>query len=212
MQQSGPRSTEEFNSHLNFSRNKLNNNIFHQMTSLICTAFPAYKPEDVEALTYETFILRLVQAEVTLLRTGYLEQPLALINNAEEITEKPRKIENTQLKQAFEQQQLRQQAEQKVPQSQRRVREDLTHYPKEKVQDGRVIISKEELRTKTFSGADLEDADLFEHAMLTEAVDIYKDYLEDVKAGKKVIIKSPEEKLKERRMKSKTRNSKLSKK
>jgi len=214
IRESGPSNPNDFfNAHLNFARNTVNSNIFHTAVGLICAAFPGYKPEEVYQLEYPDLMVRLAQAELHLLRIGYLEEPLAMAELEGENKSPPPKIENSQLKSIFdrqeqEKQQLEQQAAQRIRKNQRKVQEEISPPQKNKTKDGRLVVTKEEMQVRQTVG-DMDEAPFLEHQMLEEAAEIYKDYLEDVKAGKKVIIKSPEERLKERKMKSKTRQSKL---
>ena len=147
------------------------------------------------------------------MRTGYLEEPLQLSDADQSGLEQDSqpKIQSSELKHLFEKQELQRQEAQGVPKAQRRIKEDLTPKSEHKTKDGRVIISKEELQVKRFTGADMEDAPFMEQQMLEDAQSIYANYLEDVKAGKEVIIKTPEERLKEKKKKDKSRASKLKK-
>jgi hypothetical protein len=209
MEQSGPVNPEAFNAHLSSARHELTVNVFNEMAILICAAFPAYKLEDVYALTYDKFILRLAQAEYHLIRTGYIKEPLQLLQPGEEVKEQKARFESSELKTIFEKQELEQQILQKIPKSKQRLKDDITPKFEQKSKNGRVIISKEELRAPMASGADIEDLPWKEQQMMEDAAWIYKDYMEDVKAGKEVIIKTPQERLKEQKVKSKARSSKL---
>ena len=213
MEVSAAQNIHEFNYHLAAARQQTLENPYHEMARIICVAFPAYKPEDVYELQYDTFMLRLAQAEKHLLTIGYLQEPVQLLSTTEEEqieqTVKPPPVD---LKAAFDKQRLEELKEQRIPKNKQRLQEDITPQGNDKLKNGRLIISKEELRTRTAQGADLEDIPFMEQKMLEEAATIYSNYLEDVKAGKEVIIKTPEERLKEQKLKDKTRTSKLKKK
>jgi hypothetical protein len=211
MEVSAAKNINEFNYHLMAARQRITENVYHEMAILICAAFPAYTPDDIYNLKYDDLIIRLAQAERHLLKIGYLTEPLQLSNGEQEETQ-PQKQVPVALKEAFEQQELERQANQGVPKSKQRIKEDITPQGKDKFKNGKLIISKEELRVKSFQGADLEDAPFLEQKMLEDAASIYSNYMEDVKAGKEVIIKTPEERLQEKKLKDKTRTSKLKKK
>lgn len=49
---------------LQFSRQRASSELFLQIQSFICAAFPSYKPEDLESLNLHQLFLRLAQAEI----------------------------------------------------------------------------------------------------------------------------------------------------
>lgn len=78
---SGPVGVEEFNFDLDMARGLINNpatKILHELVGLILTAFPIYKPEEVYAMDYETFLIRTAQAENKLMLMKILKQPISL--------------------------------------------------------------------------------------------------------------------------------------
>lgn len=198
------------NNHLNQARIEFQNNPYHEMINLICVAFPAYKPEDVYSLKFETFKLRFVQAEYHLLKIGYITEPLSIINKDENSESQPNfpKKEPIDLKAAFEANELQKQKERKIPKNKQIIKEDIAPTQRNKIKNGKLIITKEEMSAKTAIG-DMDEAPFMEHQMLEDAAVIYRNYLEDAKAGKEVIIKTPEQRLQEKKMKDKARPSKL---
>jgi len=77
MRLSGTEDIEVISEMLNLARER--SNLFDaQIISLICHAFPAYKPEDIENMSWSEVILRLAQAEQLLIARGLLEKPLEL--------------------------------------------------------------------------------------------------------------------------------------
>ena len=79
-QYSGPSGVEEFNHDLDIARSMLANPgtaVIHELVQLILLAFN-YKPEEVYAMDYETFMTRVVQAETKLLQSGMMKKPIKL--------------------------------------------------------------------------------------------------------------------------------------
>lgn len=77
---SGPSSIDDFNNTLNINR-QISDIPFHFMAPLVVRAFPSYKLEDVYAMPYEVFMLRLAQAESLLMRFGVIKDHLVLKDN-----------------------------------------------------------------------------------------------------------------------------------
>lgn len=79
-QYSGPVGIQEFNSDLQIARNVMfgdGTRAIQELIQLITMAFP-YKPEEVEAMDYETFMLRLVQSEKKLLELGIIKESIEM--------------------------------------------------------------------------------------------------------------------------------------
>lgn len=70
---------QRFNLELSLARERLKE-VDNTTTMLICKAFPAYTPEEVDSLDWDKRLLRLVQSEEILMRTGFISQPINLIN------------------------------------------------------------------------------------------------------------------------------------
>ena len=100
---SGPGSIDQFNQQLDSSR-AVASMAMHEMIPLICRAFPAYTPEQVYALKYEDFLLRLAQAESLLIKIGVLTQPLELLSKEAQAKTAKNKPLPQQLKRIWEQQ------------------------------------------------------------------------------------------------------------
>lgn len=75
---SGPTDVESFNKDMEAYRIQ-SNSLNSQIRTLICQAFPAYKPEDLEKMTWPVILERLAQAEQIL----RLEEPLRLLTAEE---------------------------------------------------------------------------------------------------------------------------------
>lgn len=103
MSASGPQGIEQFNEDLDFARHVTQNIPIHTLVVLICRAFPAYKPEDVYNMEYPDFMLRLAQAESSLLEAGVLEEPIKLYSK-EELAKKvgKKRVDPQKLKEAWE--------------------------------------------------------------------------------------------------------------
>lgn len=105
IQASGPLSIDDFNSTLDSSRGKAQEPL-HNLVALIARAFPGYKPEDVYNLPYETFMLRLAQAENLLMREGIVKEPISLVDENSKKKKKRRPdVQPDQLKNLWEKQQ-----------------------------------------------------------------------------------------------------------
>jgi hypothetical protein len=89
MEHSGPLSINHFNDFLD-SKRLLAQEPIHHLVTLVVRAFPAYKPEDVYAMPFDTFMLRLAQAESLLTLLGIVTEPIKLISEQEEAA-KPKK-------------------------------------------------------------------------------------------------------------------------
>jgi hypothetical protein len=84
MEASGPVFGPEQISHdLNLARHYAND-FFSQSVTIICQVFPGYKPEDVYALDYPTFMTRLAMAEARMLELGLLAEPLNVLSESGE--------------------------------------------------------------------------------------------------------------------------------
>lgn len=76
---SGPTNAETFNRDMDIHRAQAGN-LNSQIRTLICQAFPAYKPEDLETMTWPVILERLAQAEQIL----RLEEPIRLLTAEEQ--------------------------------------------------------------------------------------------------------------------------------
>lgn len=88
---SGPATIQEFNDFLDYNREQ-SDIPFHQMVTWIVRAFPSYKLEDIYSLEYETFMLRLAQAESLLMRLGIIKEPIYMQQPEEKPKAKPSKV------------------------------------------------------------------------------------------------------------------------
>lgn len=77
MDVSGPNSIDDFNQKLEDNRAKSESPL-HMIVTVICRAFPAYTPEAIYSLDYETVMLRLAQAERLLLEAQIIAEPIVL--------------------------------------------------------------------------------------------------------------------------------------
>lgn len=79
---SGPGTIDDFNNLLNVTRS-IAENPLHKIITVICKAFPAYKPEDLYVMDINTVMLRLAQAEGILLEGGLIKEPIVLYKEGE---------------------------------------------------------------------------------------------------------------------------------
>lgn len=181
---SGPSDVQELNMVLNASRH-VTEQIFHQIAIVISQAFPAYKLEEIYAMTFEDMMLRLAQAEVKLMKIGVLTEPLDFSGNiATPETSRPQEAPDPlpvqDLKRAFDKQQLVKESEP----------------PTRKLSKKTVITSKDVQESEMgYTGHEKEDKVILEHKMINEtaALPHIQEYLAQMKKDGKLTIKSHEE-------------------
>jgi len=182
---SGPPSIADLNYDLDMNREAASFAL-HEMVCVICQAFPGYTPDDLYAMEYSRFMLRLAQAERHLLRMGVISEPLSIIPPGAEPQEQQRpKVDASELFNQWEQQQ----------------KASGGWVPKESPQprspsENTIISKAEEGGVFTSGGSwDLIDnpPEQRQRDMVNETAPIYNDYVEQMKEGQKVKIPSMEE-------------------
>ncbi|MHA2063331.1 MAG: hypothetical protein ACXABY_03000 [Candidatus Thorarchaeota archaeon] len=167
MAHSGPPTPGHLQQMMDLSREAASS-VLHELTALTCQAFPAYKPEDLYSLDYETFMLRAAQAERKLLNTGIIHEPITL-----------------EVRQPGEQQQ-------RPPPPKPPPRNMARDW--EKSQKKTVITQHDTMEQQAALIAhEHVDQVITNKEMMKGVPAIYKDYAEKVKKGEKVEIKSEEE-------------------
>jgi len=179
---SGPQSVEDLNMLLNISRHKASQ-VVHDLTTMICTAFPSYTPEVLENLDYVTFMLRVAQAEKRLIQSGLLQEPLSFQSPSdpqEETIKPPPAPRPEDLPGIWNQQQAPSPV---IPKA------DFSHNGKQ------TIITKAEMveHQAAYTGHENIDRIVNEKDMVDETAGYYKEYLEQIEDGKQVRIKTVEE-------------------
>jgi len=172
LRNSGPNTIDELNLALGLYRNVANQAV-HQTASLITQAFPAYTLEQVYEMNFNDFMMRVAQAEAKLLQLGILEQPINFHDptvQVEQAAEEAPKMDAMEMYRKYQEQQ-------------------------EEVQPQQTIIKD----TQMFSNSGLSDE---ESGYSTQDLDeetqvIFKDYIDQLNAGEKLRIKTPEERLAE---------------
>lgn len=182
---SGPSTIDELNMFLNMNRNE-SGQVMHQLVSVVCQAFPAYKPEDVYGMNYETFGLRVAQAEEKLLRTGMLTEPLSF--NAPDGAPKQQQPVKQPIPEPPKEN-LRNQWKAQQAQEAKKVA------PPVPATEEQVIIKKADIieHQSAMTGHDKDPVHHKKEAEETAA--IYSDYLEQLKSGEKLKIATPEERV-----------------
>ena len=174
---SAPKTLEEMIAYLNLARIEANQ-FLHTLVNFVCVGFPAYKPEDLYQMDIDTFMLRVAQSERKQLETGLLKEPL----NCDQTPQ-------TQVKEH-----TKTRLSQKVPEP---PKENLAQKYREQKNSGtsRTVITQRDIKEieTALTGHELFDRDLLSKRMLADSVGLYKDYLEQMKAGKSVTIKTDEE-------------------
>lgn len=92
MSLSGPTTPEDFNEGMGGMRGA-RDTLNSQIVMIICRAFPAYKPEEIEQMTWAKVMERLAQAELILMSRGEMSEELRMLS-AEEASQKQVKKPN----------------------------------------------------------------------------------------------------------------------
>ena len=165
----------------------------HELVSTILLAFPAYRPEEVYGMDFNTLIKRAIDAEVKLLHSNVIQEPIRFepLNQEEDIPQS--KIDPKEL---WEKQ--HQPKKKKPP---RRGIDNLfrdLHRKEEKPKKRKSniieaidkglppVVDEKETKNAVFhgSGHDIIDRDIHTHNMIEEAKVIYADVLEELKKRK----------------------------
>jgi hypothetical protein len=197
---SAPQTTEEFEFLFNVARGNVNN-ILHQAISIIIQAFPGYTPDNLYALDVYALMDRLALAERKLLDSGFLKEPISLTVDGKRKKRKP-KVNLNKLKQEFDGQQepqewnihKRKKAGETSGFRDTVVEEEATP-PLNPLTDeeGNTVISLRDLAHNLDNDPTTETPE--EKRMLKEARVLYKDYIDKIKQGQKVKIKSHDERI-----------------
>ena len=153
----------------------------HETVALIAQAFPAYKLEDLYALDYPSFLLRLAQAESKLIKIGILQEPIHFEDPALEGQEEASQPEKQQRHIRPSPAEVSSRMQSKRPSS-----------PEKTIVKSSDIVGQESI----MMGHEKEDQLLLRHKMMEQAKHIYADYFKDMDDGKEIDIKTPEERIK----------------
>jgi hypothetical protein len=172
MAYSGPGNVSDLNGVLDVKRH-VAGYALHEMVGVICQAFPAYKPEELYDMPFDTFMLRVAQAERKLLKAGIFQEPISF-EGPEGQTEQKRDMPP-------------------VEELQKRWKEQQQTIPQPRSEN--VTITKSDIieHEAAYTGHEIEDKVVLEHQMVEETKGLYANYLEQMRAGKKVEITSHEE-------------------
>lgn len=183
MAYSGPTTSDELNIALDISRRQVQGAIY-QTTGMICQAFQAYKPEEVLAMDFNTFMQRAAMAEDKLQKLGIMKEPLTFENPQQQTTAQP--APKRDLYESYQQQE----------------KPSPTPPPKS---TKTTIISKGDMvmSDSTYTGHEKADKTLREQEMVNETTAVYDDYVKQVKEGKELVIPSHEERLRAARARAK---------
>ena len=182
---SGPNTIQELDQLLNIYRQEANQ-VIHELVSIVCQAFPAYKPEDVYAMDYGTLMFRVAQAEEKLLRTGLISEPLSFVSpEYESIREQPQQNNIKKPKEDLKTQWSIQESN--------KIKQFAPPVPERSEQ--RTVIKAADIveHQSAMSG---HDKDVAHHNKAAqETASIYAGYLEQLKDGKPLRIMTPEERV-----------------
>jgi len=184
---SGPQSVDELGYIFNANRN-LVQGVIHQMVSMICQAFPAYTPDDVYNMDYETMMQRAALAEEKLLRMGILNE--RIVFEQQGVPEEQQ--QQQQVKQKIDSKEL---FERYNKQQEPRPSKPVIQPPPSGLKQ--TVISTADMveADAAYTGHERSDKILRETKMVDETATIYDDYLKQMRDGKKVVIPPHEERL-----------------
>lgn len=197
---SGPHSVEDLNVALNLARYETQGAL-HQIVQMICQGFPAYTPEQVYEMDFYTMMLRSAQAEAKLLSTGMIAEPLEIVSSQME-QQQAAKPQPVNLKDQYDRQrQVENVAPLKPPIAGDKPVRKMTPPPEAPSLQDPLGIRQNQVITKS---------DIMEHAQADgienveaevkareTASTVFADYMEQMKDGGKIRIKTPEERLAE---------------
>ena len=192
MSYSGPHTIDELNYVLDLKR-LVASEIIHDIVGVICQSFPAYKPEDVYDMDYDTLMFRLAQAESKLLRTGMIQERITFHVPTPEGEEQPaqEKGKNTDLLERFyEQEGIVDPYTKSTPKpTVRPTPRPPSSKPKQ------TIISTDDIKEHQmqYSGHEQDDRMLLEHDMVKNTAKYYKGYLDQLQKDGKITFKTDKE-------------------
>jgi hypothetical protein len=182
MQLSGQIDPASLNNDLNYARAAVQDFMSSAVT-LVCSVFPAYKPEDVFALPYETFMKRVAMAEKRLLELGVLQEPLTIYHaGQEQVKEAPKeqaeKPSDRKKRELIERR--RAEMESKLA--------DLNKESNNLTSTGGTIITKRQMSAplETDTGHEMMDRVLWQSDAVAGLEHIYPEYFKMMKEGKKI--------------------------
>jgi len=161
-----PQTTEALSIRLDEKRAQVDAAL-HDLVCFVCQAFPGYTPDQLYAMDADTLMSRVALAERKMLSTGIIKEPLELYQV------NPQQRQTTPVKATPPKQNLA-----KAYQAQKQT-----------------IITKAEAAevSQAYTGHDKTDKIVLEDKMVGETAGIYKEYIDQLKQGKPLVIKSPEE-------------------
>jgi len=173
MAHSGPSTLDDIEQRLVVCRHDATS-VVHDMAALITQAFPAYTPDQVYAMDYDTFMTRLAQAERKLIQVGVLQQPISFTDQQDQKRPRVEKLPPPEeLERAWREQQ-----------------------PAAPQEEQTIIGQKDHVEhLAALAGHDKVDAVIFEKQSMDDVPSVYHEYIEQMKKGEKVKIMSPEERL-----------------
>lgn len=179
---SGPKDVNHMNLALNRNR-EIAGFALHDMITVVCQAFPAYKPEELYNMSYDIFMLRLAQAERKLLKSGILDKPISF-ETPETMGEEEEAPERPSAEALFE-----------IWESQQRETGGYVPKPTNPKKKKQTVITSTDTheQSQVYTGHELSDKLNLETDMISETKGIYEEYVEEMKAGNKVKIKSTED-------------------
>jgi len=196
---SAPNSKEEFEYFFNHNR-QLVQNALYQLVIYVCMAFPSYTPDDLLSKDIHELFFLLALAEGKLLEGGVLAEPLSFFGAQQQQPEpkkKPKpKVDLSKLSQEYAKQEeewnvrkLKSQGK-KVPKS---ITKDETPKFDTQNEEGKTIISIQELAHNL--NADPTTDSPSEKQMIDDSKWIFGDYIDKLRRGEKIKIKTDEERI-----------------
>lgn len=198
---SAPQSVSELEYFLNANREVVSSALY-QIVNIICLAFSGYTPDDILSKDIHEIMMLLALSERKMLETGTLTEPLDFSGGAREKKEPPKKkkpkVDLSKLGKEYKKQEeewnLRK-ARQSNIQTPKTIQDDETPHFEDKTPEGKTVISGRELVHNL--NADPTTDSPAEKQTLEDAKWIFGDYLEALKKGEKIKIKTDEQRIAE---------------
>lgn len=196
LQYSAPNSQEELDYFLNYNR-QIVDKVLYQLINIICLAYN-YTPDDLLKKDVQEIFFLFALAERKLLETGILSEPFDFGNQNIKKSKKRHKIDLSKLSEEYKQQEeewnLRKLRQQGTVTPEVTIENETPSFD-DKSEDGQTVISGRELMYNL--DADPTSDSPIEAQMMEDAKFIFGDYLEALKKGEKIKIKSEEERVAE---------------
>ena len=196
LQYSAPNSQEELSYFLNYNRSVVDN-VLYRLINIICLAY-SYTPDDLLKKDVQEIFFIFALAERKLLETGMLSEPVGFESQTARKPRKRPKVDLSKLSEEYRQQEeewnIRKLHQQGVKTPGTTVENETPSF-NDRGENGETIISGRQLMYEADTDPTFDSP--IEAQMMEDAKLIFGDYLEALKKGEKIKIKSEEERVAE---------------